>query len=187
VDGVKQGVTAGLWPLLKIILLSVGAAITYGILHDQVTARICVEYFTVGHPPVFATESPTLLAFGWGVIATWWVGLALGVPLALAARWGEGAKLDAGELVRPIGRLLLIMAAAAVLSGTYGYFAATAKWIHLPAGFAFQLPPARHVPFLVAAAAHLASYAVGAIGGIAVIVNTVRRRRRSADGLGLKK
>jgi hypothetical protein len=52
---------------LKIILACVAAAIIYGILHDQITARVCVEYFTIFHPPVFATQSPTLLAFGWGV------------------------------------------------------------------------------------------------------------------------
>jgi hypothetical protein len=56
---------------LKIILLCIVAAIVYGILHDQVTARVCVEYFTIGHPPIFHTDDPTLLALGWGVIATW--------------------------------------------------------------------------------------------------------------------
>jgi hypothetical protein len=49
---------------LKIILLCIEAAIVYGILHDQVTARVCVEYFTIGHPPIFHTDDPTLLAFG---------------------------------------------------------------------------------------------------------------------------
>src|SRR3954451_19765307 len=62
---------------LAIVLLSILAAVLYGIVHDQVTARICVEYFTIGHPPVFDTESPTLLGLGWGVIATWWVGLVV--------------------------------------------------------------------------------------------------------------
>jgi hypothetical protein len=56
--------------LLAIILYSVFAAIAYGIAHDQITARVCLEYFTLGHPPVFQTRSPTLLALGWGVIAT---------------------------------------------------------------------------------------------------------------------
>jgi hypothetical protein len=64
------------------------------ILHDQITARVCVEYFTVFHPPVFNTQSPTLLACGWGVIATWWVGLFLGLFLAVAARIGPRPKLS---------------------------------------------------------------------------------------------
>jgi hypothetical protein len=74
---------------LKILILSIAAAILYGIIHDQFTARICIEYFTVFHPPVFRTQSPTLLALGWGVIATCWVGAFLGLLLILAARFGR--------------------------------------------------------------------------------------------------
>ena len=51
---------------VKIILLCVLATIVYRILQDQVTARVCVEHFTIGHPPVSNTDSPTPLAFGWG-------------------------------------------------------------------------------------------------------------------------
>src|SRR5205085_4521353 len=108
-------------PALAILLLSVLAAITYGVLHDQVTARLCVEYFTIGHPPVFDTTDPTLLGLGWGVIATWWVGLILGVPLAIAARAGRRPKRSAAELIRPILVLLACMGAAALLAGAVGH------------------------------------------------------------------
>src|SRR5205807_5904962 len=96
---------------VKINLLCILAAICYGIVHDQVTARICVEYFTIGHPPIFGTDDPTLLGIGWGVVATWWVGLILGLGLAFAARVGPRPKRDAGSLVKPISRLLCVMAA----------------------------------------------------------------------------
>jgi hypothetical protein len=49
---------------LKIVALCIVAAVVYGIVHDQVTARICLEYFTEFHPPVFLTSSPTLLGLG---------------------------------------------------------------------------------------------------------------------------
>jgi hypothetical protein len=61
--------------------------IAYGILHDQVTARVCLEYFIIGHPPLIASESPTLLAIAWGIVATWWFALPLGFALAAAARF----------------------------------------------------------------------------------------------------
>src|ERR1700742_3819758 len=94
----------------KIILFCLAAAIVYGILHDQVTAHLCVEYFTVAHPQVFHTQSPFLLALGWGVIATWWVGLPLGILLAAVARLGTGHRLTLSD-VRPwIVRLLIAMA-----------------------------------------------------------------------------
>ncbi len=73
---------------LAIVVLSILACVTYGVIHDQITARICVEYFTIGHPQIIASESPTMLGFVWGVIATWWVGAILGVLLATAARIG---------------------------------------------------------------------------------------------------
>src|SRR6187200_1060627 len=98
---------------LAIVAMSIAAAVVYGILHDQVTARVCVEYFTIGHPPVFATESPTLLGIGWGVIATWWVGLLLGPPLAFAARAGRRPKRHVRTLVCPILNLLVVMGACA--------------------------------------------------------------------------
>jgi hypothetical protein len=94
---------------LKIVLTCVIAAVLYGIIHDLVTAHICVEYFSVFHPPVFETNSPTLLALGWGVIATWWVGAFLGVLLAVSARLGNRNKIEARQLLRPILQLLLTM------------------------------------------------------------------------------
>lgn len=43
------------------VALSVLAAVVYGILHDQITARICVEYFTIGHARLIDSDSPTVL------------------------------------------------------------------------------------------------------------------------------
>src|SRR4029077_21297419 len=105
---------------LKIILLCVAAAIAYGVAHDQITARVCLEYFTVFHPPVFATQSPTALAFGWGVIATWWAGLFLGLLLALAARAGSRPQQTAAKQPRPIAQLLAVMALSALRRGVGG-------------------------------------------------------------------
>lgn len=164
----------------KIVLLSVGAAVAYGVVHDQITARICVEYFTVGHRPVFATTSPTLLGLGWGVIATWWVGLALGVPLALAARLGQEPKLSAAFFLRPLGRLLGVTALCAALAGVAGYWCAQTGVIYVPTWVEIRLPAERHAPFLVDSCAHLASYAVGASGGLGLIGWTVGLRRKAS-------
>jgi len=107
----------------KIVVVCIAAAILYGIIHDQFTTRICVEYFTVFHPLIFGTKSPTLMAFGWGVVATWWMGAFLGILLAAAARGGSQPKLSTAALLWPIGKLLLIMAACAALAGV-----AASRW-----------------------------------------------------------
>src|SRR6266566_3553662 len=117
---------------LGIVIVSILAAVIYGIAHDQVTARICVEYFTIGHPPVFATDDPTLLAIGWGTIATWWVGALLGVPLAIAARAGSRPKRDLKSLIRPIATLMAVNALCATMAGAIGWLAAARGLFPLP-------------------------------------------------------
>lgn len=163
---------------LKIIGLSVVAAILYGVVHDQVTARVCVEYFTIGHPPVFATESPTLLGIGWGIIATWWVGALLGAPLAFAAIRGPRPPRSAGSLVRPIGVLLAFMGTAALVAGVIGFAAASAGWVFLLEPLASRVPADRHAAFIADLWAHSASYLVGFVGGI-ILINRVWRSRKA--------
>ena len=163
---------------LRIILGSVLAAITYGILQDQVTARVCVEYFTVGHPNLFGTDSPTLLAFGWGVVATWWAGLILGIALAVAARAGSRPKLRANNLFPAVCRLLLYMGAIAAVSGVVGYLAAESGLIQLADEYASSVPPERHSLFLADGAAHLAAYVTGFVGGLLLCIRTWARRKR---------
>jgi hypothetical protein len=161
---------------LKIVVAAIAAAILYGIVHDQITARICVEYFTVFHPPVFETQSPTLLGLGWGIIATWWVGAFLGVLLAISARAGSRPKLRAVALLATVGKLLLVMAACAVLSGLTGFLLARHGLIAPPAWVAANLAPPAYARFMADWWAHNASYAGGFIGGIVVCVMTYRKR-----------
>lgn len=165
---------------LKVILLCILAAVVYGILHDQVTARVCVEYFTIGHPPIFHTDDPTLLAIGWGVIATWWMGLILSIPAALAARVGSWPKFGAVDLIRPIGWLLIVMACTSLIAGIAGYFMATAGVIRLNGFLAARIPEAKHVAFFADGAAHLAAYGVGFFGGLVLCGWVLVRRRRRA-------
>ena len=167
--------------VLAIVALCIGSAVLYGILHDQITARVCVEYFTIGHPPVFPTTSPTWLGIGWGIIATWWVGLLLGVPLAVAARAGRRPKRNAMSLIRPIFRLLACMAIGALLAGLTGYFLARAGVIHLVEPIASRVPPEKHIWFLADLWAHDASYLVGFLGGMVVIVRVWMGRSRGLD------
>ena len=154
---------------LKIILLSLAAAIIYGIVHDQVTARICVEYFTIGHPPIFGTDDPTLLGLGWGILATWWVGLLLGVPLAIFARAGKLPKRSAASLVRPMTVLMLVSAVGAYLAGLLGWFLASRGIVELVGPLAAHVPADKHVPFLIDGFAHTASYGIGFLGGLVVM------------------
>jgi len=168
----------------KIILLCIFAAVVYGILHDQVTARVCVEYFTIGHADIFHTDSPTLLAFGWGIIATWWVGLFLGVPAALLARFGSLPKMDAARPIRPIVCLMLIMGFVSLLAGMVGYQKALSGEIALRGTFGQLIPEANHPFFLADLWAHSAAYAVGFVGGVVIwLWILIRRWQMAAKGM----
>ena len=163
---------------VEIILLCTLAAIAYGIVHDEITAHRCVEYFTVGHPPVFGdTTDPTLLGLGWGVIATWWVGAGLGVLVAISARTGARPRWTARRLVRPLGALLIGVGCAALIAGVCGHVAATRGWVRLDADLEYWIRrPETRIAFLTNLWTHLASYLGGAVGGICLCGWIWRRR-----------
>jgi hypothetical protein len=161
---------------LKIIFLCIISAITYGIIHDQITARVCVEYFTIGHPPVFHTNSPTWLGLGWGVIATWWVGFFLGVPLAIVSSVGKRPQLTAKQLAPSILKLLCVMAIFALFAGVTGYLLVSHGTIQLPEFVVQAIPANKRIVFMADWFSHLTSYLVGFVGGIVVIVLAAIRR-----------
>jgi hypothetical protein len=171
---------------IKIVLLCVVASIIYGIIHDLFTAHICVEYFSIFHPPILGgTQSPILLALGWGVIATWWMGVLLGIPLAIFAQKGPNPKRDAKSLVRPLAILLVIMAVSAVTAGIIGFNEAKSGDYVIWKEMASKIPPEKHVAFLTDLAAHNASYAVGTIGGIVLMI--IIAISRSKEGRKIRK
>ena len=163
---------------LTIILMCVAASVVYGIAHNQITARICVEYFTLGHPLVFDTTDPTLLGLGWGVIATWWVGALLGIPLAAISRVGLWPKREPRTLIRPLGALMVATFAFALFAGVVGWIAAASGWVFLVGRIASRVPPDRHTPFLIDLWMHTASYLAGLVGGIVLMVIVLLGRQR---------
>ena len=157
----------------KIIEGCILAAMVYGVLHDQVTARIYIQYFTVFHPYVFPTQSPTLLALGWGIIATWWVGAILRVLLAISARFGSRPTLTFRQISPAVIRLLFIMAACALLAGAIGYFAGA-----VPEQFRGIVSRSNEKRFLADWWAHNASYASGIVGGLILCLTVYRKRAK---------
>lgn len=161
---------------IAIIAMSIAAAVVFGVVHDQVTARICIEYFTIGHPPVSGIDSPTELGLYWGVIATWWAGLLIGIPLAISARAGSRPPRSVGSLFKPISVLLLMMAGLALLAGVAGWILASSGAVYLVGPIAQAVPPERHVAFLTDLWAHIASYAGGFFGGAWLCLRVWRSR-----------
>ncbi|GHO41866.1 hypothetical protein [Ktedonospora formicarum] len=164
---------------VQIVLLAIGGTVIYGVLQDQMTAHICVEYFTIGHYDYWGLQDPTLLAFEWGVIATWWVGLFLGMALMISAQVGRSRPpLTARNLLWPVLVLLAITGIIAFVAGVTGYALAQNGAVYLVGLLATLVPEAKHNTFLADLWAHNAAYFVGIIGGIIVCIRSWQKRGR---------
>jgi hypothetical protein len=162
---------------VQIVLLAIGGAVVYGVIQDQVTAHVCVEYFTIGHYDYWGLQDPTLLAFEWGVIATWWVGLFLGIAVMISAQAGRSRpRLTAQDLLRPMLMLLASTGFIALAAGVTGYVLAQHSAVYLTGSLATSVPEARHFAFLADLWAHSAAYLAGSVGGIAVCIWSWHKR-----------
>lgn len=160
----------------KIVLLAIGAAILYGIVHDQVTIRMCPEYFTVAHPHILNTDSLTLIALGWGVVATWWGGLAAGILFVLAARVGSQGKFTWRRFVRPVLVLLVVMAACATSAGFIGHWLSSTGQIPSVQAWGSMLPVEKQAGFMADLFAHAISYLVGGVGSVTIALAVAWQR-----------
>ena len=164
----------------KIVVLGVVAAVCYGVLHDQVTARVCVEYFTIGHPPIFETNSPTLLALGWGVVGTWRLGVMLGLVTAAFARLGSRPGLSARQLAGPLAVLIGCVALLSLVFGIAGFLAYAHGLTSLDATLASGVPESVRPRFVADLWAHRAAYMTSYFGSVVLWAWIARRRRRLA-------
>jgi hypothetical protein len=114
----------------------------------------------------------------WGIVATWWVGLFLGIPLAFVCRFGPRPKLTVKDVVRPVLLLLVCLYGASMLLGMVGYIAGRMESVLLLLlDFSpdyLELAPERYAPFLFNL---LAAYWLGAIGGIVLMYRLWKKRQ----------
>jgi|GEM_PF-636315 len=164
------------WETSKIIALVMGASVLYGILHDQVTARICLEYFSRGFHQtnvtawpstgvlgtakkiLQTTESPTVTACIWGPIATFGIGLLSGGLLSFASRFGEKNKYTAQKLIIPVMTVMTVTGVCSALA--LGFPAYNTH----KGGITQGVPIEKITPFWRCASSHNTAYTVGAIG-----------------------
>jgi hypothetical protein len=161
---------------LKIILLATAAAIAYGVALDQIAIRVCQEYFTVAHAPIFRTDLPTMIAFGRGVATTWWAGLAAGIGFALAARAGPPEKFTWRRFTRSVLVLLLVMGATAAIAGFVGHWMATAGRIPSMQVWGLMLPEDKQPAFMADVFAHAFGYLAGGAGSVIIALATAWER-----------
>lgn len=170
-------------PRYRFALYGFAAITGYAMLQDQVSARLCPEYFTVLHPPIPGLTDPTLLGISWGFIGGWWGGIVLGYVAGLVATLGPRPKLAPRELVRPLLVLVSVLAAATALTGFTVWHHANLLGVSLDAGMNGLVPVERHRAVLVVACYHFTAYATATVGGV-VMCAWLWGERRKRDPSG---
>lgn len=168
-------------PTLRIVCLTILAMVGYGIAQDQVTARLCPEYFTIGHPPIPGLTDPTLLGIAWGFLGAWWGGLMLGIGLAISSQVGSAPPLAVRQLIRPLATLFLIVTCVATLAGLGTAYNARLLGITLGEPWASQIPAERHQAMLIVANTHFAAYGSAILGGIMLCIHIACHRHQASD------
>jgi hypothetical protein len=170
-------------PRYRIVLLGLSALVGYAMLQDQVSVRLCPEYFTVLHPPIPGLTDPTLLGISWGFLGAWWGGVLLGFVMSFVATLGPRPALTARELVRPVAILVGVLAAVTALTGFTVWHHAGVLGASLDAGMAGLVPVENHRGLLTVACYHLTAYVTATVGGVLLCawVWPQRRARSSTE------
>jgi hypothetical protein len=165
--------------MLAIVGVFVAAAVLFGVVHDQITARVSIEYFTIGHKTLVRSESPTVLGLVWGVVAAWWAGALAGIVVSLAAREGPWPRLSWREFVRPALVLAAAMGVSALLAGAAGYWLTSRGIVPIVDDYEDLIAPARQARFMADVFAHRASYGVALLGTVVIALRALWARVRS--------
>ena len=173
--------------LLLILFISPLIGGLYGILHDQLTYTISPEYYTkfkfyqfglmdIGNEAIF--PNPRLEVSAVGFMATWWMGIPIGLILGLVGLIHSNWKV----MFKVTMKAILITVVVAFLTGliglAYGHFFLSkqpkeefANW-YLPDNL-IDLKS-----FIKVGSMHNFSYLGGLTGLIAGLVYSIRQKRK---------
>lgn len=156
----------------------------YGAIHDQVSFTVSSEYFTKFkyaqfgfHPAGFGGHRPTVAVIGF--LATWWVGLFIGLFLGGTALLQPDSIHMRKAIQRGVVITLATAALCALLGLCFGWFLLDGA----PRGW--RLPPDvvdTHA-FLAVGSMHNCSYGGGVLGLILALTDMEwRRNKRKSVG-----
>jgi hypothetical protein len=154
------------------------AVVIYAVIQDQVSVRLCPEYFTLFHNSIPGLKDPTLLGATWGFLASWWGGVMMGYSAGLCATLGKRPQLAPREIILPLIVLMLGITTVVAISGFSVWRHSEMFGVRIDPGLSMMLPPERHQPLLVVACYHFVAYATSVIGGIVLCVWISRERAK---------
>jgi hypothetical protein len=184
--------------LLLILIIAPLFGGIYGVIHDQITYSVSEEYYTkfkfiqfglenwglgqnIGtrKTPEIVLDNPRFGAAIVGTLATWWVGLIIGVFLGFVGLIHKNGKEMFTASIKAIGLTTVIALLTGLIGLLYGKL------------FLVENPPHWFLPdnlinrehFIMVGAMHNFSYLGGLIGLIAGIGFSVRQKRKYKNAI----
>ncbi len=115
---------------LKLFLVCACSTLAYGIIHDQITARMCIEYFNSNAVPenrhrldnlsFLSRNSPIAVGLVMALCETFLPAILIGAAVSSAARVGSTPKLKLRDLSMQIAGLFGIVAISSCGAGLIG-------------------------------------------------------------------
>lgn len=181
--------------LIALILILIIAPIIggiYGMLHDQITYTISNEYYTkfkfiqfgLDHwgmgtdigteaAPEIKLDNPRLGAAIVGVLATWWVGMIIGIILGLIGLMHQNAK----KMFIITMKASLLTVVIALLVGLLGLLYGKLALANNLSNGSLPNNLINKTNFIMVGSMHNFSYLGGLIGMIISIIYSIRKRR----------
>lgn len=164
-------------PRFRAMLLGIGLLSGYGMIQDQVSTRLCPEYFTHFHNPIPGVTDPTLMGVAWGFLGAWWGGALFGYFAGLTATIGKTPPLNVRQLVLPMALTVLAVGGAVAVTGWVVASYADQLNVEVDQYIAGPVPAERRRALMVVACYHQAAYILSIVGSIACCVWVAHARR----------
>ena len=171
--------------LILLLIIGLGPLIggLYGIIHDQLTYTISPEYYTkfkfyqfglmdIGNEAIF--PNPRLQVSTVGFMATWWMGLPIGLILGLVGLTIKDTRQMFGITLKAFVLTTIVAFITGLIGLAYG------KVILANTGVSWWLPDnlIDKKNFIAVGSMHNFSYLGGLIGLIAGIIYILRQRKK---------
>lgn len=123
-----------------IIAIGTSTGIVYGLLFGLVAGALCPAYFTIDSVPESIGGLPAPLSGALVFLRlSWWIGMLVGVSIAVSARCRRVARLDVTPYVRPSLMFVAFTGVVAAGTGLVTYAAARRGIVSVPHEIASRL------------------------------------------------
>lgn len=167
--------------LLLIIVISVVIASVYGVIHNQITFSISSEYFTVFKFDQFGfldwgNNNPRMTTALIGVLATWWVGLYIGIFQGVVGLIHQNYKF----MFKYAMNAIVITLGVTILFGIFGYVDEKLDpENYLNCCFPYEIKDGKG--FMTVGSIHNYGYTGGEIGALIGVVYQIIMRRKKTN------